>query len=384
MRTNVRRLVLAVLLAALAVAAGCSGESGDTVVARIGHVTITDRQLTARINELPLYTRQQFSTPEGRIEFLERMVEEEVLYQAAVNAGYESHPEVVRPLEAMKRRAVVQIFYREEIEKGVEVSEDDIVAYYEEYGERFQAPARVRFRHIMTATREQAEQARRRALAGEAFANVAREVSTDGPTKEAGGLTNSVTLGRGLPRLGMDETFIERLFAWKVGEITDVLRSDNGWHVLRIEELREAGPKPLDEVRADIVQTLQPDATRRHFESVYGELKERLNASINEDAVRPKFRSEEELFTLAQNTEDAIERLGLYKELQFSYPEGKHAAEAQFMVAFIYAEELKSYEAAAFEFQKMLDTYPDSELCDSAEWMLENMEGEDPQFEDLQ
>ncbi len=384
MCTKVQMILLLALLALTAITAGCGGEDGDVVVARIGHVSITETELNQKLSELAPYTRQQFATPEGRIEFLERMVREEVIYQAAVDAGYENHPDVVKPLEALRKRAVVQVYYREEIEKNVVVSEDDIVAYYEEYDEVFQAPARVKFRHVMTDTKSQAVEARRRVLAGEPISTVARDISTDAATRDAGGLTNSIRLGRGLPRLGMDATFIENLFDWNVGEVTDPLRSDSGWHVIRIEDKVDAGPKPLEEVREDIVQTLLPDATRRHFEDAYEELKSRFNATINEDALRPKVRTEEELFTRAQNTEDPLERLSLYSELLFSYPNGEHAPEAQFMIGFIYAEELESYEAAQFEFQKMLDAYPDSELAESARWMLENMQSEDPEFEDLE
>lgn len=304
------------LLALTAVTAGCGDDDESTVVARVGHVSITKQELQAKLNELPGYSRQQFASPEGMIELLERLVEEEVLYQAAVNAGYENAAEVIKPVESVKRRLMIQTYYRDKIESDAVVPEEDIVAYYEEYSEKFQSPARVRFRHIMTDTRAQAQDARQRVLRGEAFATVAQEVSTDGSTREAGGLTRSVARGHGIPRLGMDEAFIESLFDWKAGEVTDVLRSENGWHIVRIEEMSEAGTKPLDEeVREDIVQTLRPDAVKARHEEVLEELKARLNATINEDALRPKFRSEEELFTLAQDTEDPLKRLSLYTEL---------------------------------------------------------------------
>ncbi|MBD3349774.1 MAG: hypothetical protein GF400_11350 [Candidatus Eisenbacteria bacterium] len=371
------------LLALSVLAAGCSGDSGEKVVARVGHVDITLGEFQERLNELPPHTKAQFSTPDGRIDFLERLVEEEVLYQAATNAGYDSDPAVVEPLEALKRRAMIQAYYRDEVEKTAEVPEDEIRAYYEEYSEKFEVPASIRLRHIMTDTRAEALEARRRVLEGEAFAEVAREMSTDLQTKSAGGLTRSIHLGRGMPRLGIDEAFIERLFDWKVGEVTEPLRSDKGWHVVKIEDKAEEGVRPLDEVREDIVQTLRPDFVRKRFEEHYAGLKERYNATINEDVVRPKTRSEEEIFNQASDTENPVERLSLYRELLFAYPEGEHAPEAQFMIGFIYAEELQNYEAAQFEFEKMLDMYPDSKLAESASWMLENMRSEDPEFEDI-
>ncbi len=383
---NRNRVFLAVLVAlAVGLLAGCGGgKDQDRVVARIGHVSITYSELQERLAELPPYTRQQFATPDGIVDFLNRLVEEEVLYQAAEAAGYASAPEVVKPLEAVKRRAMIQAYYRDRIEAGVEVPEDEIVAYYEEYSDKFQQPARVRFRQIMTTTRAAALQARDRVLSGEPFATVAREMSTDASTKEAGGLTKSVQLGRGLPRLGMDEAFIEKVFGLNVGEVSEPMRSEDGWHIIKVEEKLEAGPKPLDDVREDITQTLLPDAVRKHYDEVYAQLEDRFNARIDEDAVRPKLHTEEEIFTLAQETEDPLKRLSLYRELLFSYPEGEHAAEAQFMIGFIYAEELKNYEAAEFEFKKMIDNYGDSELAQSARWMLENMKSGNPNFEDLE
>lgn len=378
-------MLVVLITLTVALLSGCGGGANeDRVVARVGHVTITYSQLQERLAELPPYARQQFADPEGMIDFLNRLVEEEVLYQAAEESGYQSNPEVVKPVEAVKRRAMIQAYYRDNIESGVEVPEDEVVAYYEEYSDDFQAPARVRFRHIMTSTRSAALQARDRILSGEPFATVAREVSTDESTKEAGGLTKSVRAGHGLPRLGMDEAFIEKLFDLDVGEVSEPMKSDKGWHIIKLEEKEEAGPRPLDEVREDIERTLLPDEVRKHYDETYAELKERFNARIDEDAVRPKLHTEEEIFTLAQDTEDPLQRLSLYRELLFSYPEGEHAPEAQFMIGFIYAEELRNYEAAEHEFRKMLDQYGDSELAESAKWMLENMKSEDPKFEDLE
>ena len=66
----------------------------------------------------------------------------------------------------------------------------------------------------------------------------------------------------------------------------------------------------------------------------------------------------------------------------FSYPEGEHADEAQFMIGFIQAEELNNYDAARNALNRMLEHYPASELAESAHWMLENMGSEAPPFEE--
>ncbi len=381
-----QRFVYALLLISLCVTtallSGCGGDQGEQVVARVGRVNITETELKQKLAELPPFTRQQFQGPEGTIDFLERLIEEEVLYQAAERAGYDKDAEVVKNLEQMKRRAMIQAFYRDEIEAVVDVPETDVEAYYDEHDEQFQRRARIKFRHIMTNTRGQAAEARRRVLAGEDFASVAREVSTDASTKQAGGLMRSLHLGDELPNVGIDADFIDELFAWKVGEVTEPLRSEKGWHIVRIEEKIEAGKKPLDDVRDQIVQSLKPTKVREYYQETLAQLKERHGAEINEKAFRSQPRTEEELFTLAQETDDPLDRLNYYTELVFNYPEGDHAAEAQFMIGFIHAEELNNYGPARNAFERVLSEYPDSELVDSAQWMIENMGEASPPFDE--
>jgi parvulin-like peptidyl-prolyl isomerase len=380
-RTGIFLLLLVAVAAAL-VAQGCGSGNEGTVVARVGDTEITELEFRRRLEELPPFARQQFGGPEGMLEFLDRLVEEEVVYQAARDAGYAEDPDVLRTVHAVERRTMIQKYYEDVVEGGVEIPEEEIVRYYEEHDELFQRPARIQFRQIMTSNREAAEQARRRALAGEGFAEVARDVSIDTATRDAGGLMSPISRGSGVPTLGMDADFVNSLFEWKVGEVTDVMRSGKGWHVFRIEEKNEAGKKPFEDVREQIVNSLTPAAARERYNALLEQNRERYHATINEGHFRMRPRTEEELFTLAQDSEDPLDRLNYYSELVFNYPESEHAAEAQFMIGFIQAEELRNYPAARNAFERMIERFPDSDLTESARWMLENMESESPPFDE--
>ena len=65
------------------------------------------------------------------------------------------------------------------------------------------------------------------------------------------------------------------------------------------------------------------------------------------------------------------ERAG--KRLLSEYPSSNVSPQAQFMVGFIYSEELKDYDQAEHAFKALLEHYPKSELADSARWMIEHM-----------
>ncbi|MFH0778124.1 MAG: tetratricopeptide repeat protein, partial [Candidatus Eisenbacteria bacterium] len=84
----------------------------------------------------------------------------------------------------------------------------------------------------------------------------------------------------------------------------------------------------------------------------------------------------EELFQAAMDTKDSRQRVAIYEDLVKRYPESKHAAQAQFMIGFICSEELKDYGRAEEAFKVVIAEYPDSELVDSARWMIENMRDE--------
>jgi len=87
-------------------------------------------------------------------------------------------------------------------------------------------------------------------------------------------------------------------------------------------------------------------------------------------------KSPEELFNLAQQAEnegDFQKAVDFYTMLLKKYPHNEHNYKAQFMIGFIYSEEVKDYEKAKVAMQKVIDNYPDCDLADDALWMLEHM-----------
>jgi outer membrane protein assembly factor BamD (BamD/ComL family) len=98
-------------------------------------------------------------------------------------------------------------------------------------------------------------------------------------------------------------------------------------------------------------------------------------------------KSAEELFNLAQQAENDgnfKKAIDLYTMLLQKYPQNEHNYKAQFMIGFIYSEELKNYEKSSEAMQKVVDNYPDCDLADDARWMLEHMGNnlDDIQFEE--
>jgi len=140
-----------------------------------------------------------------------------------------------------------------QISPTIQVSDEEVKAFYEENSQLFDAEAQVHARHIIfnatleadantvSEARAKAEAARQRALTGEDFAELARELS-EGPSAPNGGDLGFFTKGQTAP------AFAAAAFALEPGDISPVVRTPFGLHVIKVEEKRPAGRLPLDEV----------------------------------------------------------------------------------------------------------------------------------------
>jgi peptidyl-prolyl cis-trans isomerase C len=157
---------------------------------------------------------------------------------------------------------LVQVFIETTIDPQVSVSPEEVAAYYKEHPEMFQQPEQVHARHILMtagadasaetkeAAKAKAEAARKRALAGEDFAALAIEVS-EGPSAPKGGDLGFFT------RQQMVAPFADAAFALEVGGISEVVETQFGYHVIKVEEKRPAKTMTFDEVREPLTEMLR-------------------------------------------------------------------------------------------------------------------------------
>jgi len=183
-----------------------------------------------------------------------------------LQAYYESHKEAYREPEQRQIRYVALPLQR--FTQHYNPTAEEISDYYARHSEAFQRPEQVRARHILvkvapSASAEQEEEARKRAEAllttirnGEDFATVAQQHSEDTATAAKGG-----DLGY-FPRGQMVQQFEAVAFALPVGQLSELVRSPFGWHILRVEDKREATMKPLAEVEQEIGDKIREDKAR--------------------------------------------------------------------------------------------------------------------------
>lgn len=195
-------------------------------------------------------------------------------------AYFDEHKETYRTAPLVKAE---YIYFDPAVHAGeVSVTQEDILEYYDSHVSEFRVPKQVRARHVLikvdqTAANDAVEKAREQAKkvaglaqGGEDFAKLAKEYS-QGPSGATGG-----DLGF-FKRTDMVAPFADKAFAMQAGEISDPVRTQFGWHVIKVEEIKEAQVKTPDQVNAQISKRLQDAATKnlayeqadRVFESSY-------------------------------------------------------------------------------------------------------------------
>ncbi len=357
--------------------------SPDAVLAKVGPYSITRADLKRRITQLPEAARSSLDDPEKQAILLEQMVDELLIRIAAESRRLDREPEYQRQLEDVKTRLLSAHFNDKVLVPLAMPDSATVDRYFRENPEEFRVAERVTAKQIVVATEAEAQDIRRRLRAGASFESLLPR-SIDTQTKNLGGALGYISVGAPVRGIGQNEDFVAAVLAVATGEISAPIRTDKGYHVVRVESREPARERELDAVRPALERRLASDRFKTIGQRMVDSLRARYKVEIDEKALygeQYREHTAKELFDRAQNTEDATARIRLYEQVVAEHTATKYAAQAQFMIGFIYADELKDKEKASAALQQVIDRYPDSELVDSARWMLKNMDSPTPPLE---
>jgi parvulin-like peptidyl-prolyl isomerase len=218
---------------------------------------------TVTVEELSAVLNDQYAKMGGEEKFLETL-EGQGLDIAYVKQNLE---------EELKIRQ----FLEKKLDSMIQITETEILQVYDK-------DKTASVRHILLLTQGKSETEKveahkkmeellARARNGEDFAALAKEYSEDPGSKEKGGLYEDFERG------AMVKPFEDAAFSVPVGEISDIVETDYGYHILLIVD-RKRETRPLDEVRVELEDQLKQGRKAEMFETYFSELKERSGFEI--------------------------------------------------------------------------------------------------------
>lgn len=180
--------------------------------------------------------------------------------------------------------------------KQIPVSAKEMEDYYENNKEKFGQPKRVKVRHILIKTdardkegtakaKQRAESVREEAAKGKDFAQLAKQNSEDPGTKDRGGEIGFISKGMVVPE------FEQAAFSMKAGEISGVIQTQFGFHILKVDEIQEASTQPMEKVKAQIEVLLK----NRQARGMAYDQADQAFAQASKDKSLDKFAEEKKL-----------------------------------------------------------------------------------------
>ncbi len=199
--------------------------------------------------------------------------------EAALQAYYDAHRSDFLTEERVDLQYVELDL--QDVGAGVEATEEALLAFYNDHLDRFTSIEQRRARHILIASSgdEAADEARARAAydrarAGEDFAALAAELSADTGSAAQGG-----DLGWA-ERSFFVAPFADAVWSMQPGELREPVKSEFGWHVIRLDEVRPGSVQALEEVRPE----LEADYRRDQAERLFSDLQDQLDTESFEAA----------------------------------------------------------------------------------------------------
>lgn len=157
------------------------------------------------------------------------------------------------------------------LESKVKVTDDEIKTYFEENKDSFNQQEQIQASHILVADEAKAKEVKAKLDAGEDFATLAKEYSTDEATKDKGGELGYFPKGQMVPE------FDNAAFAMSVGQISDPVKTEYGYHIIKVTDKKEGKEAVLEDHKKEIKKTLFDQKIQTEYTSWISEKRTKLD-----------------------------------------------------------------------------------------------------------
>ncbi len=245
----------------------------DAVVAKVGDVEIHQSDLDLAVANLDPQLAQ-LPDDQKKIAALSAAIDVKLLALDATAEKLDQNAEFKKRMQYLADRELHNAYFKKHVVDTV--TDADVKARYDKEVAALPKQEEVHARHILVKTEDEAKDVIKQLDAGKSFADLAKEKSTD-PNKADGGDLGYFTKGR------MVKEFEEAAFALDKGTYTKTpVKTDFGYHVILVEDKRDAAPPAFDQVKDQVRQLVMRDK----YLALLASAKEKSKIEITDEALR--------------------------------------------------------------------------------------------------
>lgn len=272
MKLNINTLLLATTLLIAFLGMLPVAQAADAAVATVNGKPIKQSLLDFIVKDAG--SRGQKIDDSTRSIIVSKLISNELVYQEAQRQGLDKQSDFIAREELAKRELLVNAYLQDYLKKNP-VSEADIKSAYEKFKTEV-GDKEYSARHILVGTEAEAKDIIAQLAKGGDFAKIAKEKSKDTGSKDKGGDLGWFSPG------GMVKSFGDAVVKLQKGLYTTVpVQTQFGWHVIKLEDIRDAQPPTYDKVKENLQKQLQ----QRQLEKLLTDL--RAKAKIVDNSATP-------------------------------------------------------------------------------------------------
>jgi peptidyl-prolyl cis-trans isomerase C len=243
------------------------------VVATVNGVALTRPEFDIYEKNLLRNEKVQSLTAEQQNQVLDNLITMQVMAAQGVKDGLENEPDVKANLALLHMRVMADA-ESQKFAKSTQPTDAELHAEYDTAVSQMDK-SEYHARHILVGTKDQAEQVIKKLKSGAKFEDLAKTQSTDTGSKNNGGDLGWFTTSR------MVKPFADAVKTLKKGEISAPVQTQYGWHVIQLEDTREASPPPFDQVKPQLTDAI----LRKKLQAYVEDLKKQAKIEKKPDAL---------------------------------------------------------------------------------------------------
>ncbi|WP_297417776.1 peptidyl-prolyl cis-trans isomerase [Clostridium sp.] len=237
----------------------------NKVLAVVAGNEITEKDLNAIISRYPEEQRVALQSEGKRKQLTEQLISFELMNKFGKEIGLDKTQEYKDAMENISKEVITSMAVNK-ILSDITVTDDEVKKYYEDNKEAFGKPETVSARHILVETEEEANKAKEEILSGKiSFGDASMKYSMC-PSNMQGGSLGEFSRGKMVPE------FEEAAFTAEIGEITEPVKTQFGYHLILVDEKNEASTKSFDEVKDNVLDQLIKQNQHKKYEDMIKEL----------------------------------------------------------------------------------------------------------------
>lgn len=245
----------------------------NKVLATVNGKEITEQEVHTFINGLGPQVAMQFQSPDGIKKVVDELANQEVMYLDAIENKLDEEETFKAELEKVKEFVLKQ-YSINKLLSNISATEGEVSKFYEDNKEQFKMPESARASHILVEEEEKAKEIVDEINGGLSFEDAARKYSIC-PSKDNGGDLGEFTKGKMVPE------FEEVAFSIEEGKLSEPVKTQFGYHIIKVQYKKEASTRTLEEVKDQISQQIVAMKQQEKYLNKTEELRNKYEVKIN-------------------------------------------------------------------------------------------------------